>query len=240
MSLALGSSELAKSFESSIGVTGLGLFLTTVIYTARGSLDLFHAICIFHLLGLAGISISPKGKHRKGAVHSAIFAFTSLLIVTGYLIWLIYVFSTAPGFGANPDCNKYTIYVIFGANIKATNIVFRWVCVAGFGSVLLASGIWVAIQVFTCCRASRKGYEQAEDPTTSTPFYSLFGHWAASAYIIAMLELIIKRNSLKPGIGEWTFGQLLAMVMLVGPLIEISALILRKLDRNGAQEDIEL
>lgn len=218
-------------------MTGLALFLTTVIYTARGSLDLFHAICIFHLLGLAGISVSPKGRYRKGPIRTAIFASGYWLVGTGYLVWLIYVFSTAPRFGASPECNKYTIYVIFGANIEANNDVFRWIFVAGFGGVLLG---WVIVQAFTCCRVSYEALEESGKETGGFPFH-LLGHWAGSAYIVAMLELIIKRNRLQPGIGEWTFGQLLAMVMLVGPVIELIAWILGKVDKNGdAGDDIEL
>jgi len=56
-----------------------------------------------------------------------------------------------------------------------------------------------------------------------------------------MLELMIKRNNLGPGAGLWTFGQVLAMVLLIGPLIELLALLLGKVDRGSdAQRAIEL
>ena len=103
--------------------------------------------------------------------------------------------------------------------------------------MLLVLAITVAVQSFVFCRVIRKPQTNAvtsedEDEIRRLP-YHLFGHWAGSAYIIAMLELIIKRNSLQPGIGQWTFGQLLAMVMLVGPVIEIAALLLGELDLEG-------
>jgi hypothetical protein len=45
----------------------------------------------------------------------------------------------------------------------------------------------------------------------------LLGHLGARVYIVVMLELIIKRNELLPGIPEWTFGQGLAISILLGP-----------------------
>ncbi|KAL4860772.1 hypothetical protein BDV12DRAFT_204700 [Aspergillus spectabilis] len=54
----------------------------------------------------------------------------------------------------------------------------------------------------------------------------LLGHLGARVYIVVMLELIIKRNELLPGITEWTFGQVLAISMLIGPVIELLSLIL--------------
>lgn len=227
----LRSTELFKATQSSIGVTGLALFLTTVIYTARRSIDLFHAICVFHLLGLAGITISPKGHYPLGVVRTAIFNTCYNIVAIGYLVWLIYVFATAPTFGEHPECNHQTIYVIFGANVGATVAAFRWLVVAGFACVLFVECIWATYSTFTCRKLSRMLQEASEQELRRFP-PSLLGHWAASAYIIGMLELMIQRNSLAPGIGLWTFGQVLAMVMLIGPVIELVGDIAGKLDSD--------
>lgn len=58
----------------------------------------------------------------------------------------------------------------------------------------------------------------------------LIGHLAGSSYIIGMLELMIKRNKVDHAETAWTFGQLLAMVMLVGPLIELISLLLERME----------
>ena len=231
----LRSSELSRAFQSSLGVTGLGLFLTTVVYTARNSIDLFHAICVFHLLGLAGITISPKGHYRSGAARTTIFVTAYMIVAIGYLVWLIYVFATAPTFGEHPECNQQIIYVIFGANIGFTIATLRWLFVAIFASLL----IWtcfsqVLVVYYGVSRGLREGSD--EKPRGFPP--SLLGHWAASAYIICMLELIIQRNSLAPGIGLWTFGQVLAMAMLIGPLIELVGAITGNVegDLDGLEE----
>ena len=239
----LRSNELFRATKSSIGVTELALFLTTIVYTARRSIDLFHATCVFHLLGLAGISISPKGHYPLGAVRTAIFSTGYNIVGIGYLVWLIYVFATAPNFGEHPECNHQTIYVIFGANVGATVTAFRWVVVAGFAGVLLPTCIWAFYSTFTCCRLSRKLQKAREQKLRRLP-PSLLGHWAGSTYIVVMLELMIRRNSLAPGIGLWTFGQVLAMAMLIGPVIELVGAIVGKLDkdesdRNGSS-DIEM
>lgn len=46
--------------------------------------------------------------------------------------------------------------------------------------------------------------------------------------MMVMLELMIRRNELLPSIADWTFGQVLAMMMLIGPLTESASLLLGK------------
>jgi hypothetical protein len=90
-------------------------------------------------------------------------------------------------------------------------------------------------------RRPRRGLERssiaAEDRPKRRVPYHLIGHLVASAYIIAMLELIIKRNNLGPGAGLWTFGQVLAMMMLIGPLIDLLSLIFGNVDGESEAEE---
>ena len=109
---------------------GIILHLTTFLYAGQHQLDLFHALCIFHLVGVVGFSIrsstSEGGSDSKTSSMSKIalriFYYGALF---GFFISMIYVFSTAPHFGANPDCNYNAKYVIFGIDVSATNPVFR-------------------------------------------------------------------------------------------------------------------
>lgn len=235
------SAELFRAIESSLGVTGFALFLTTVIATVRGSLALFHALCVFHLLGLVGISFSPKGRYPAGMVRTYTFLIFYVLAVAGSLSYMIYVFATAPTFGNQPECNSHTIYVLFWVNILATNNVLRWCVVTLLACMLLGFVIWLLVITGTgCCLAvdcmcGRRSYnpggewESNEEIRKGFP-YHLISQLSGSAYAIAMLELMIHRNPLAPGAGEWTFGQVLAMMMLVGPLVELVSLLLGKAD----------
>jgi hypothetical protein len=242
----LGTAELAKSIDSSLGVSGLALFLTTVISTAGNHIALFHAICIFHLLALAGLSVKPKGRYPMGRIRFWAFNTFYVVAVTGSLSYFIYVFTTAPTFGNQPQCNDQTLYVIFGFNITATNNVIRWIFVASFAVLLLGFGMYLllmmgavcslALGCTSCCGITQQDSELPSDEAADGPKrripYHLIGHVVACAYIIAMLELIIARNNLGPGARLWTFGQVLAMMMLIGPIIELLSLLLGSLDQG--------
>lgn len=62
-------------------------------------------------------------------------------------------------------------------------------------------------------------------PFNYTPLSLAIGQLGACIYMIVMLELIIQRNRLSVGISEWKFGQILAMMMLLGPAIESVSLL---------------
>lgn len=236
------SAELSNAIESSLGVTGLAIFLTTVIMTARRSLGLFHALCIFHLVGIVGLSARPRGRYPTGAVRQHVFTAFYVLVTAGSLAYLIFVFATAPGFGDRPECNDSTVYVIFGVNIPATNPVLRWMLVAGLAILLMGIVVWLlivaCISVDVVVRGdnpwrAQDGYDDdGGDEKHRQRWFELVGRLAGTIYLAVMLELMITRNTLAPGAGEWTFGQVLAMTMLVGPLIELASLLLGKVDRR--------
>jgi len=151
------------------------------------------------------------------------------LATCGFLASAIYLFAKAPTYGSQPECNKTVIFVIFGVNIHATSAIFRWIMVASLSCVLLGTVVYCIVVSCMCLHGREISSGSAEDsedrPQKGFP-YHLIGRLGGSAYIIAMLELIIKRNSVSPQERVWTFGQVLAVVMLVGPLIEILSLIL--------------
>jgi hypothetical protein len=187
------------------------------------------------------MSISPK--RGIGTSVTRIWTFTALYVIAlaGSLSYLIYVFATAPTFGSNPECNDTIKYVLFGINISATNSVIRWLFVAGFGFIMLGFALWLLFaarglcsMICGCFRGENGGLGSVQSsndhPRRRKPFWTVVGHTLGSVYVIVMLELIIRRNQLGPGINEWTFGQVLAMMMLVGPLIELTSSMLGEKD----------
>lgn len=161
------------------------------------------------------------------------FAALYFIALIGSLSYLIYVFATAPTFGSQPECNNNIKYVLFGINISATNPVIRWLFVASFGLIMLSSAIWLLCAAGALCCMNR-GLDTVQSSNGHSrdrkPFWTVVGHTIGSVYVIVMLELIIRRNQLGPGINEWTFGQVLAMMMLVGPLIELTSSVIGEKD----------
>lgn len=235
------SAELSKAIESSLGVTGLAIFLTTVITTARNSIGLFHALCIFHLLGIVGLSATPRGRYPTGAVRRVVFMAFYVLVTTGSLVYLIYVFATAPRFGDHAECNDSIVYVLFGVDISATSPVLRWMFVGALSVLLLCFSCWLLVVACVtidalCGREMHDVFRQQDEHRENSgkrpPLYQLLSYLTGTIYLAVMLELMIQRNALAPGLDEWTFGQVLAMTMLIGPLIELASLLLGKIERR--------
>jgi hypothetical protein len=212
--------SLLTSTERSMGITGLAVLLTAFIYAGQHKLDLFHALCVFHLVGLVGISISPHQQKFESQepisrrINAALYYFG----ITGFFIFLIYVFATAPHFGSVPECNADVKYVIMGIDAPATNPVFRGLFIASFGLSIIAIIFFLGTNLdkklseqFTWLRHSIPGKQGARVASDT----------AGRAYIIAMTELMIQRNTIGESKSNWGFGQVLAMVMLIGPCVDL-------------------
>ncbi|KAI9743097.1 MAG: hypothetical protein M1818_003392 [Claussenomyces sp. TS43310] len=209
------SQELLDALEGSLGLTGLALFLTTVVSAAQKNLDLFHAICLFHLIALVGVSIRSFGQKKNedmSVERRAVSLVFYFIVAIGFLVFSIYLFATAPHFGSDSQCNDQVKFVMFGVDIQATNIVFRGIALFTMGLSML--GTILAILFYF------KSFNEYT-PLEGINLYRVIGAIVGRSYIIAMLELIINRNNLGPGNTTWGFGQLLAMMMLLGPLIQL-------------------
>ncbi|KAG8827891.1 hypothetical protein FRC17_007694 [Serendipita sp. 399] len=147
----------------------------------------------------------------------------------GFCIFIIYLFGTTRRFGANPECNPQIIYVIFGFNVPAVNYEFRWLFISCIIFILVGVligaivGFIVAVQV------------DEDADSTKVNYLAFLGDIAGRSYIIAMLELIIRRNDVVADQSNWSFGQILAMMMLIGPIIELTSLFTSRNSDAGGQ-----
>ncbi|KAG8828183.1 hypothetical protein FRC17_007592 [Serendipita sp. 399] len=224
------SNDFFKSVERSLGVTGLALLLTTLISTSQGRIDLFHALCVFHLVGLTGFSIRPSLRHGRSNRVSQLATFALFYIgLLGFCTFIIYLFGTTRRFGANPECNPQIVYVIFGFNVPAVNYEFRWLFISCIIFILVGAligsilGFIVNVQV------------DEDMESTEVNYLAFLGDLAGRSYIIAMLELIIRRNDVVADQSNWSFGQILAMMMLIGPIIELTSLFTSRNSDAGGQ-----
>jgi hypothetical protein len=176
-------------------------------------------------------------------------------VTCGFLASAIYLFAKPPTYGSQPECNDKVIMVVFGVDIRATNVVFRWILVASLSCLLagvVVSCIAIAFVFFFHREvgvANSSSHTNGDvdldldarstrSPTSERPRkgypYHLIGRLGGCVDIIAMLELIMKRNNVAYEERVWTFGQMLATMMLVGPVVEIMSLVLGRvgLDRR--------
>ena len=183
-----------------------------------------------HLLGLAGIATSPKGRYFERPIRTGINVTFYWLATTGLVIWLVYVFARAPGFGPNPECNHERIFVVMGVSIRATNGFFRAFAITLAITVSLGFITWANYSAVKRLRGRSLTAESNKRQNHRKLNHSLV-RLIGIGYMNAMLEVIIRRNALQPGVNSvWSFGQILAMAMLMGPAIELLALFLRNIN----------
>ncbi|KAJ5677870.1 uncharacterized protein N7477_003503 [Penicillium maclennaniae] len=259
--------EFSRGVSSALGMQGLALLCTAIYQTFRTELTLFHAICVVHLLALLGMDIISKGRYAGfGPWRLWFFAVIQIISLAAFIAFNVYLWVTAPHFGAQPTCNPDTVYVVFGVSIKAASPIFRYIILGSLGAI--AAGF---VLVFTCMlpcfcgawyfnRRSRRddGRERrcgnwylqwnttkSQDAEEHEPLhgqalrnYSLnrLAYFGFCIYLIVSLEQTIQRNNLDPEERGWTFGQVIAIFLLLGVANELLNVVLAKWDRKLAGE----
>lgn len=207
-----------------MGITGLAILLTALIYEAQGNLDLFHGLCVFNLVSLLGFAIQPKSKSNSETRRHNLKA---VLYYAGFLTFLAYsihLFTTAPRFGSSPECNHNVVLVLLGVNFPATENILRWF-IAILQIILAVAATWAFFK-------KPDFYGSVEDTNWPVAVEEL----AARAYLISNLELMIRNNHVAAASGDWSFGQIMSMILLVGPLVEFVSGLIQKKDKEHDPE----
>ncbi|KAK1965367.1 hypothetical protein LY78DRAFT_97229 [Colletotrichum sublineola] len=194
-----------------------------------------------------------------------------VIIACAFTALTAYIWATAPTFGNQPECNASTVYVVFGVSIRATNDVFRYVILVLMASMAVGWVISMVMYVFfvyCCCGGVRSGMKWARQVNqdaealknvvgrikVSDPKYKrnlisgqvvqLFIQTGINAYMVVTQEQIVKRNNLSEEEKEWTFGQVLAVFVLLGVVVEVINILLPKLggdlEEVPSQNEIEM
>ena len=244
--------------NSALQLQGLALLGTAIYQTFHGQLTLFHAICVLHLLSLLGFGLVAQRTYEGGGFYRwAVLGALRVVVGLAFVALTAYIWLTAPTFGSQPECNASTVYVVFGVSLHAADDVFRYVILALMATVALAWAInmfiWVLIAK-CCCGSVRSGLRQTQktsrdlealqrvlgrievaDPRlrrdlASSQVVWLLVHTGVNIYMIVTLEQTVARNRLSPEEREWTFGQVLAIFVLLGVVVEVINILLPKLD----------
>lgn len=268
--------EFSRGVSSALGMQGLALLCTAIYQTCRGDLTLFHAICVVHLLSILGIDLASKGRYAGlGPWRLYFFVIIQLLGLAAFLAFNVYIWVTAPGFGSQTQCNKDTVYVIFGVSIKATSPVFRYIILGTLGVVVATYAITFTCMLPCLCGAiayrrrnpsagnriegqsrgwinwyvnvSLPTYQNRHDPPETLHGPALLrytlnkvAYCAFCIYLIVSLEQTIGRNNLDPEEKSWTFGQVIAIFLLLGVANELLNVLLASWDRKKGETSQEL
>ncbi|KAL2154681.1 hypothetical protein VTH82DRAFT_3357 [Thermothelomyces myriococcoides] len=242
------SDEFERSYKSSLSIQGMAMLCTAWYESTHDKLTLFHAIVVLHLLSLLGINlatrISPKGGSWLPFLMNGILI---VCAVAGFIAFNVYVWARAPNFGSQPECNSSVVYVLFGTSIQATNDIFRYTILA---TLALAPAVFIVVLIcglpciaLACC-CSRDDADctcpwlgDTPDPKSREPNWisetvQVLAYTAFSIYAIVSLEQMISRNPVSEEESEWSFGQIIALFLLLGPMIDFSNAVAAGIGRN--------
>jgi hypothetical protein len=175
---------------------------------------------------------------RPPSGRSLLYLSTLHLCGTGLVgIWL---WKTVKTFGDQQECTPLTVSGVFGKNISVLNATLRrvslaiyWIAALPFVNLLIVFlAALVALGLMACVYSAIRWLVFKN---LSWRTFSLFG----GIFVIILLEvafivdteIMISRPGMealvKDGEGTWTFGQTLALVVLVVPLVETVKIVVR-------------
>jgi len=164
---------------------------------------------------------SDSEKNEK--IHYWIIVVIQKVTTVMFTIWLLYVWINDSSFGSLPRCNHLVKYVIFFAKVPATATWIRvlFIIYLALSACFLLFG---AIS-FYLVRALKERWD-----ATSTETVHHMGRRISLAihpvifaiYGVVTLELIVQYNraNIRSGEGEWGFGQIVSLAMIMACVID--------------------
>jgi hypothetical protein len=188
-------------------ITATGLIISAFIQSrVTGGLSLFEAVLTTQLITikLAGIIRFPRG-------YVALVAAT--LFQAMYVAFLFWVWARVREFGSQPECNNFILFPIFGHTVSVTS---RWLQIL---VLVLNSCVAFGRAVRLCCLVPSKSQTGQRPYWVLTPMIA--GQLGAIIYLIVTTEQFIQDNQVNDAMSQWTFGQTLAVLLLIPSLLEL-------------------
>jgi hypothetical protein len=230
-------------------VTSCALLVSTFIQAPR--LNVYHALIVLNLswINNAGaiawsfnyfasrsaaeghgvVAYIKKHWRTPYSIRSSVFASIQLCGMAGLGIW---VWAKLDTFGDQPECTPYTLASVFGKLIPVTKEPLRTTSFAFylitaipminifFFLILFLLPAFIAVVLAFLVETCWNTYCNADRALYLTGVLS--GGLIDLLFIIDT-ELMIRGNAgrVAKGEGDWSFGQILAMLMVVLPLVEV-------------------
>ncbi|CAE6513808.1 unnamed protein product [Rhizoctonia solani] len=240
--IGVGLNVLAATFESNLQLTrdtarssyvlSSALVLASVAQWRIGGMGLFDAIVGVQLATLMTVFMLFNIRYISSLGTSINISSTLFLIL--YTYWGIQTWT----FPACPS-HSLTQFVIFGHSVPATNlglrtfalVVFGCMGIVSLGAALLlvwwCGKVWIhggganarKVEVWMNVRRERWGINSGAGKSRITFFFPL----PIMAYLIISTEQTVARNQRAHSLSnldQWTFGQTLAVVMLLAQFVE--------------------
>ncbi|RXW13204.1 hypothetical protein EST38_g12650 [Candolleomyces aberdarensis] len=228
-------------------VSGCALLICTAVQGTTFGLSLHHALIVLnlnwiiafsgllyvlifaynHVKGQFGGRRFGPGKIEPATMWLAVVSGTHLCGMGAVGIW---VWVKSKTFGGQPECNSLTSLRIFGKKLNALDPTLRKASIAVYAiatvpvvnllvvllfALIIIGFVWLFYWAvhghFQCFSPPWRGFVLSGAIAVVLALDTAF---------IVSTELMISRGCVKVGEGQWTYGQTLALVGLIIPLID--------------------
>ena len=158
------------------------------------------------------------------------------IIAFGLTVW-----AHVDTYGTTPGCNLNSSvkFVVFGHTVAATNNGLRKFAMFTF----VFSAIFIPLNALMFII---KQWAFPDDNTDTDSNSSLDPGWinaiialplafAAWVYDVVTIEQIIQRNGFSQTTSQWTYGQTFAVVLMLGPVMDLGSALGRRMRRNSGE-----
>lgn len=190
------------------------------------------------MLTFLGIATSSVGEYNATQARFRILAITSWCSMVAFFYLTLRVWMTADTFGSQPQCNDWTVYVLWGVSVPATTPWLRWlivslVCLAIIKFIVTTTRMVASLGLSTGRNGSTRSINTDSTggpglldrllPCSNRASRSpgLIARVFASIYSAVMLELTIRRNASSDEENVWSFGQIIALLITLMTVNEI-------------------
>lgn len=224
-------SALRNAFFTSVALT-----LSTIIYgRTPGGLSIVDGLIVTFL----PYTISTGAENNtlaliqgKATLKFAYILHLAFCAAFGLLVWVnVDTYGTTPGCNLNSSAK----FVVFGHSVGATSKGLR-----GFGIFAFAlTAVVLPLAVLRLAVLQRPavgdGGDHNGDHEDDTG-YSTFLGWFWTIFLLSIwvyevvtIEEILRRNALDYATHQWSFGQTLALTMVLSPAFDFASAVLRSL-----------
>ncbi|CAE6489599.1 unnamed protein product [Rhizoctonia solani] len=234
--------QLTRDAARSSYVLSLSLILASIAQWRIGGMGLFDALVGVQLATLMTVFMLFNIRYINSLGLSINISSTLFLALYTYWGFQTWTFPACPS-------NSLTQFVIFGKSVSATNpglrifalVVFGFVgLITIFAVVLLlawAAQVWLHggevkarnVRVRNNVQRERYGIDTGAGKSRITSLLPLL----IMIYLVVSTEQLVARNKLS-NLDEWSYGQTLAVVMLLSQLVEMGLWVWR--ERRSSRE----
>ncbi|KAF8603179.1 hypothetical protein BDV93DRAFT_607007 [Ceratobasidium sp. AG-I] len=246
-------------------MTAIALIIAAFIQLETQQLSLLDGIVVSLITTMMitfAIASSPPGSKAPQAEpheeptetdpdRSVARYITQFIFVAFWGAWCLNMWRDPAHFGADPQCttNQAVTIMVFGREIHATDPRMRSAAISliSFGLVIAVGSLFFTLNSFLhpvlslFDRTRTRDRPENEDPVL--PYIRFFLQnmaFGTLIYLIVSTEQTIKKNDYTKATADWTYGQTIAVILLLQQIMDIASTYMEKKEEkkleNGKQD----